>query len=485
MAYLNNKNKTLINIAFSTALLILAAIFYFTYQSEKQRQISTNWLLRAHVVLTESERLHSLVKDAQRSQRGYLLTGNKDFLVPYYQAKESIAMDIADLQKLVSEQPQQLERIMQLKKLTQVSLSYWDESIILYEQEGEKAAFNLVRKGIGNALVDEIGLIINGFKDFEQELLQKRQQAYVTSRKKTTLIETVGAVFSIVLLSISFLLLRSRLNREQQLSRTLEEMVLQRTRELQESNQELQNSLHEVSIMNKELQRTNNDLDNFVYTASHDLRSPIINLQGLQRLLLSRMRDRVTPKEQEVIIRMEEATNRLSRTIKDLSEVAKIQKEEHEKDLLSFSDLINEVIEEISALYPADDIRFEIDLQTEHLRYAYSHLRSILYNLISNAVKYRSLENTPYVRISTCQKDDHVVLTVSDNGLGLEPAQIPKLFIMFKRLHNHVEGTGVGLYMIKRIIENNGGNIEVESSPGVGTSFRIHFAHQLQLTDML
>ena len=484
MAYLNSNNKTLINIAFSTALLILVAIFYFTYQSEKQRQISTNWLIRAHVVLTESERLHSLVKDAQRSQRGYLLTGYTDLLVPYYQAKESINMDLIDLQKLVSDQPQQLERILHLKKLTKESLSYWDESIMLYEEEGEKAAINLVRKGIGNALVDEIGLIITDFKNNEQELLQERQQAYITSRKRTTLIETVGAVFSIILLSLSFLLLRNRLNHEQQLSRTLEEMVLQRTRELQESNLELQNSLHEVSIVNKELQRTNNDLDNFVYTASHDLRSPIINLQGLQRLLLSRMQDRVTPKEQEVIIRMEEATTRLSRTIKDLSEVAKIQKEEHEKNLLSFRELINDVIEEISALYPADDIRFEIDLQIEHIRYAYSHLRSILYNLMSNAVKYRSQEKTPSVQISTCQEDDHVVLTVTDNGLGLNPAQISKLFIMFKRLHNHVEGTGVGLYMIKRIIENNGGNIEVKSQPGVGTSFRVHFAHQLQLSDM-
>jgi signal transduction histidine kinase len=104
-------------------------------------------------------------------------------------------------------------------------------------------------------------------------------------------------------------------------------------------------------------------------------------------------------------------------------------------------------------------------------------MRSILYNLVSNAVKYSSPDRLPVIHITTEQLNDEVILTVSDNGLGMNPAYKHKLFGMFKRLHDHVEGSGIGLYIVKRIIENNGGRIEVETELDVGTTFKVHFVN--------
>lgn len=108
---------------------------------------------------------------------------------------------------------------------------------------------------------------------------------------------------------------------------------------------------------------------------------------------------------------------------------------------------------------------------------AQKNLRSILYNLLSNAVKYRSLEKVPQVHIETKIENGFIVISVKDNGIGIAQNHIQKLFTMFKRFHTHVEGTGIGLYIIKRIVENAGGKIEVESIVNEGTTFKIYLPY--------
>ena len=99
------------------------------------------------------------------------------------------------------------------------------------------------------------------------------------------------------------------------------------------------------------------------------------------------------------------------------------------------------------------------------------NLRSILYNLVSNAIKYSSPDRKPQVAISTRRENGFFLLQVTDNGLGIPEKDQDKLFQMFKRLHTHVEGTGVGMAIVKRIIENNGGRIELQSQSGLGSTF--------------
>ncbi len=109
------------------------------------------------------------------------------------------------------------------------------------------------------------------------------------------------------------------------------------------------------------------------------------------------------------------------------------------------------------------------------IHFSEKNLRSVVYNLISNALKYRSPERVPLVRIGCESTPTDQVLTVGDNGLGMEPGRLNQLFTMFKRFHDHVEGSGIGLYMIKKMVENAGGKIEVESQVGVGSTFRVYF----------
>jgi signal transduction histidine kinase len=103
------------------------------------------------------------------------------------------------------------------------------------------------------------------------------------------------------------------------------------------------------------------------------------------------------------------------------------------------------------------------------------NLRSVVYNLLSNAVKYRAPERPPRVKVRAHCTNHHVLLVVQDNGLGISETGQRKLFGMFQRLHDHVEGSGIGLYMVKRMVENVGGRIEVESEVGTGSTFTVYF----------
>ncbi len=120
----------------------------------------------------------------------------------------------------------------------------------------------------------------------------------------------------------------------------------------------------------------------------------------------------------------------------------------------------------------------EIHVETDShpvIKFSKKNLKSVIYNLLSNAIKYRSAERKPEIFISTEQQDGYLTLKIKDNGLGVEKDKQSKMFSMFKRFHDHVEGTGVGLYIVKKIVENAGGKIEVESEVNKGTTFTIFF----------
>lgn len=247
----------------------------------------------------------------------------------------------------------------------------------------------------------------------------------------------------------------------------LEERVKQRTEELLNKNLELE-------LKNLELEKINNDLDNFVYTASHDLKSPISNLEGLMNVLETSMRKKMDERELKIVEMINSSIGKFNKTIHDLTHIIKVQKDlDKEVEPITFSEILEDVKADIQPLINSSNVLIKEILRVPVIEYARQNLRSIIYNLLSNAIKYRSLSRAPQVTISTQLDNGSVLLIIQDNGLGLSEEQQSKLFTMFKRMHNHVEGTGLGLYIVKRIVENNKGKIIVESVPDKGTIFKV------------
>ena len=233
---------------------------------------------------------------------------------------------------------------------------------------------------------------------------------------------------------------------------------------------------------NEQLTRVNADLDNFIYTASHDLKAPINNIEGLLDALLVELSPEIVQSEpvQPLLHLMQDSVNRFKRTIEHLTDVSKLKKEHgHPTEPVDFATVVRDVCLDLKPLIESTGAQLEVDVQAAPtVSFSEKNLRSVVFNLLSNAVKYHAPDRTPQVRLRTRYEGDFVVLEVRDNGLGLAAATEQKLFGMFQRFHDHVEGSGIGLYMVKKMVENAGGSIAVRSKLGVGTTFLIYFAQQ-------
>ncbi len=228
---------------------------------------------------------------------------------------------------------------------------------------------------------------------------------------------------------------------------------------------------------NMQLHRVNTDLDNFVYTASHDLKSPITNLEGLLSLVEKKIGPKLDESDRQLIEMMGTSIQKLNNTINSLAEVTKAQKNLDDRvEVVSFPEILAEIKEEIALLISAAKVEIQEAFAVKEVRFTNAGLRSILYNLLSNAIKYRSPDRPPKIKISTFTEEDKTILSIQDNGLGLTKKQEATLFSMFRRFHNHVEGSGIGLYIVKRTMESKNGQIEVHSRLNEGTEFKLYFS---------
>lgn len=230
----------------------------------------------------------------------------------------------------------------------------------------------------------------------------------------------------------------------------------------------------DISNKNKELIKINNDLDNFVYTASHDLKAPVLNIEGLVYALSKVLHENNPAKVNMMVDMIKKSILKFKNTIQALTEVARANKNiDDELELINIRELLEDIKFSIKDIIESSNADIREFLEDEDIYFSKSNLRSILINLITNSIKYRSSLRDPVIEIQFRKENDAMMLIVKDNGLGIPKEHFEKIFLMFKRVHSHAEGTGIGLYLVKRIVENEGGTIDLESEIGEGTRFSI------------
>jgi PAS domain S-box-containing protein len=248
--------------------------------------------------------------------------------------------------------------------------------------------------------------------------------------------------------------------------------------ELAATNEELQAANDELGSTNNRLTRTNADLDTFVYTASHDLKAPITNIEGLLHTLLTDLPPASRTGDVGLILDlMQGAVDRFKTTIGHLTDISRVHHaNEQHPEPVRLAEVIEAVRLDLTPLIIESGAELLVDVEScPTVSFSVKNLRSIIYNLISNAIKYRHPERRPEIRISCRPGADYTALLVSDNGLGISSAQQPRIFTMFQRFHTHVEGSGIGLYMVKKMVGNAGGYIIVDSELGKGSTFSVFF----------
>jgi len=254
-------------------------------------------------------------------------------------------------------------------------------------------------------------------------------------------------------------------------------LISEQQEKLLNANVELAKMVKEKSTdlinTNEELVRHNNELRQFSYTVSHNLRGPVARLLGLTDLFTKP----ISLQEKEEIGRMiNKSGHELDGVLKDLSLIIDIRNDLYQvREKISFE---VELTKTVSML--RDQIRpsYQIDVDFSEAPFVYSiraMIQSILFNLLSNSIKYRNPENDLRITVKTTKNfNKDVCLRVTDNGLGFNlHKQKENLFKLYKRFHTHVDGKGLGLYLVKTQVDTLGGKIEIESEINKGTTFQI------------
>lgn len=228
--------------------------------------------------------------------------------------------------------------------------------------------------------------------------------------------------------------------------------------------------VHEQKQKSEELKKVNEELDSFVYTASHDLKAPLTNLEGLIRITEEKNHD--DQARETVFAMVRQQLSQLKLVIRDLGDIGRIEKEAMEDfELVSLPRLIKEFKDSNQQIIQETHTRISAHLDKEEIFFSINSLRSLIHNLLDNAIKYRKQGVAPYLEISTRIHDEYWELRVRDNGIGIAPEHHEKVFDMFRRYHRTSKGTGIGLYIVRRISEKYGGGATVESEADVGSTF--------------
>lgn len=241
--------------------------------------------------------------------------------------------------------------------------------------------------------------------------------------------------------------------------------LIRANKELEKLNTALKKRAHELALSNAELEQ-------FAYVASHDLQEPLRMVSAFLAQLNKKYSDVFDEKAREYIHFALDGASRMRQIILDLLEFSRVGKQENQQSTVDLNDVVNEVrslyrklVEESGATIVCENL-----IPIQGFR---SLLTQVMTNLIGNALKYRKANLEPKIVVACEERNNDYLIRVSDNGIGIEEEYFEKIFIIFQRLHDKTEygGTGIGLAIVKKIIENMGGAIWVESKINEGTTF--------------
>lgn len=281
-------------------------------------------------------------------------------------------------------------------------------------------------------------------------------------------------VFGIVLAAALSLLLHLLLHR-MQMYRESRDLAIHEVNERKRAEATLRENEQKLESLLSELSSKNAELESFIYTISHDLKTPIVTIDGFIGALREDFGTNLPEDAEKYLKYMSDAARKMEVLINDLLDLSRIGRLVAKKTEVPLGDIVKDALETLQPQIEARGICVDVQANLPLVYGERKRLGQVIYNLLNNAVKYIGRNNpSPRISLGVEEQDGRNVFFVKDNGIGIEERYFQKIFQIFERLpaaKERGEGTGIGLTIVKRIIEHHGGKIWVASEPGKGTTF--------------
>lgn len=273
-----------------------------------------------------------------------------------------------------------------------------------------------------------------------------------------------------------FLLTKYREKRRQLKTEILENAVEQRTSELKEKNERLEEYIE-----------SNIKLENFAHAASHDIKAPLINIRSFVMLLKEELKNRISEEEYRLFNEIEKGTIRLNRLVDDILSYAKLKDNDINLSKIHISKVIDDVIRTLSSVTEQNNamIHFDKGDGIHPMFLDVIKISRVIQNLLTNAIKFMPKGSSPIISITLEQGPAYNYVHITDNGIGIEEANLDDIFKVFKRINykSSYDGTGFGLSISKKIMRLHGGDLLVKSEVGKGSTFSMMFPKSTRIHD--
>jgi signal transduction histidine kinase len=458
----------LIKWVFAATVAVLLSISVFLYLSFSNLFTSYNLLNRSNSITLKLEQIISYLKDAETSQRGFLLTSDSMYLEPSRYSERKVWQLMTELDNLISE-PKQEQNFAELKRLTLQRFQRLASTAVYYSRDYDQSRKQTALLQ-GSVTMDKIRLLVN-------KMQEEQLNAYVESDKERKAYSRFTPVLAIALIITALIIISAafyQLSRQLAISHDFQEQLFKNNIDLEEKKSELEQS--------------NEELESFNYIASHDLKEPVRKIKTFSSMIMDADYSKLSEKSKHNFQRLVFAADRMQLLLNDLMAYTRVSAAKDDFTEVDLNKIIYLLCESMKESIEENRATIEVkDLPI--IKAIPFQITQLFENLISNSLKYRKDDESPYITIQSymvsrkehpdlfTNGDEHYhKIIYSDNGIGFSQEYADKVFELFSRLHNqnNYPGTGIGLTICKKIVQNHRGFIKAHSEQNKGTTFEIY-----------
>ncbi|AYA35608.1 HAMP domain-containing protein [Hymenobacter oligotrophus] len=484
------KLSTRLFIGFLAIALLFVTVVIVNYQLSRKVLRNSERIAQSQNRTAQSTRMLRHIVDMESGFRGYLLIGNEGLLESYYEGERQLLGSFSRLRDEFEPDEPQYARLLRAQELYERWSAY---SHLLISEKRQARLRNPRQEGVdgmehrslvedktGKQLMDQIRVLFRGFDREELTSREKQRDKLTDSIRETRILSIVITLLALLLGLVSAVvitrLLAGRINSMVQLATRIAngEYHVRLADDEQDELSELATSLNSmagtIESTISQLERRNQELDQFAYVVSHDLKAPLRGIESASHWIEEDMGDNLPDHIREFLVLMRTRVHRMENLISGILELARIGRVKEQQERVNLRELLTEIID---SLAPPAGFRTVLPPYLPTLTASRVELHQVFSNLISNALKYHHDPANGLVRITLRESPDEYTFAVADNGPGIAPEYHERVFVIFQTLteRDTLESTGVGLAIVKKIIERHGGSIRLDSSEGAGATF--------------
>jgi signal transduction histidine kinase len=448
------------NLGFSLALAVLVGSAVLSYHNGLSVAAAAENRARAFETLDQLQAFLAVFMDIETGARGYVITGDRKFLEPYNAGLERLNPQLERLHASLADDPRQRPALTALEEAS-IQLARRAQIVVsLKAERNDGAAERAVGTGEGKRVMDRIRSLIAQLIAEDREQLELREEQFQAELRSRVHFILAGSLVGFVAVGLAAVSVNLNLRRRIRLNAKLQQSLADNTQ-----------GLERLRATGIDLNRSNQELEQFAYIASHDLQEPLRKVSSFAQLLAKQYQGKLDADADEFIGFMVDGARRMQALIQNLLAFSRLGRKgkaftpvDAAAPLKQALANLQSAIEECGAGISSGQLPTVLGDEVQ--------LVQLFQNLIGNAIKFRGTEK-PVIQVRAESAGPEWTFSVSDNGIGIDPQFAERIFVIFQRLHSREEypGTGIGLAFCKKIVERHGGRIWLASHPAPGTTF--------------